>query len=67
MLHSITSCTISDVLFLLLCIWVFSDDADDWDFDMCPKPSEVQNEMYVRDEDEEDEAEDLDGTKVMVR
>lgn len=67
MLHSITSCTISDVLFLLLCIWVPSDDADDWDFDMCPKPSEVQNDMYVRDEDEEDEVEDLDGKKVTVR
>lgn len=48
-------------------MWAPSDDADDWDFDMCPKPSEVQNDMYVRDEDEEDEVEDLDGRKVMVR
>lgn len=35
---------------------------------MCPKPSEVQNDMYVRDEDEDEgEVEDLDGRKVMVR
>lgn len=69
MLNSVPSSTISNVLFLLLCIWVPSDDADDWDFDMCPKPSEVQNDMYVRDEDEEEEVEveDLDGRKVMVR
>lgn len=48
-----------------------SDETDDWDFDASPKPNEVQNDMYVRDEEEEEgeeaEAEDLDGRKVVVR
>lgn len=50
-----------------------SDEADDWDFDASPKPNEVQNDMYVRDEEEEEEeeaeaeAEDSDARKVVVR
>lgn len=49
-------------------VWVLSDDVDDWDLDECPKPSEVQNELYANNEDEEeDEGEDLEGRKVMVR
>uniref|UniRef100_A0A3Q3FQQ6 SPRY domain containing 3 n=1 Tax=Labrus bergylta TaxID=56723 RepID=A0A3Q3FQQ6_9LABR len=42
------------------------DDVDDWDLEVFQKPSEVQNDMYVNNEDEEDEGEDLDGKKVMV-
>lgn len=48
-----------------------SDETDDWDFDGSPKPNEVQNDMYVRDEEEEEgeegDAEDLNGRKVVVR
>lgn len=50
-----------------------SDEADDWDFDASPKPNEVQNDMYVRDEEEEEEeeaeaeADDSDARKVVVR
>lgn len=49
-----------------------ADEADDWDFDASPKPNEVQNDMYVRDEEEEEEeeaeaeAEDSDARKVVV-
>lgn len=44
------------------------DDVDDWDLEECPKPSEVQNELYANNEDEEeDEGEDLEGRKVTVR
>ncbi|XP_059185895.1 SPRY domain-containing protein 3-like [Centropristis striata] len=42
------------------------DDVDDWDFDVIPKPSEVQNDLYANNEDEEDEGEDMDGRKVTV-
>ncbi|TKS71519.1 SPRY domain-containing protein 3 [Collichthys lucidus] len=42
------------------------DDVDDWDLEVFPKPSEVQNELYASNEDEEDEGEDLEGRKVMV-
>lgn len=44
-----------------------SDDVDDWDLEVFPKPSEVQNDLYASNEDEEDEGEDLEGRKVMVR
>lgn len=46
--------------------WVLSDDVDDWDLDVLPKPSEVQNDLYASNEDEEDEGEDMEGTKVTV-
>uniref|UniRef100_G3N650 B30.2/SPRY domain-containing protein n=1 Tax=Gasterosteus aculeatus aculeatus TaxID=481459 RepID=G3N650_GASAC len=42
------------------------DDADDWDLDVMPKPSEVQNDLYASNEDEEDEGEDFEGRKVTV-
>uniref|UniRef100_A0AAQ6AJA3 B30.2/SPRY domain-containing protein n=2 Tax=Amphiprion ocellaris TaxID=80972 RepID=A0AAQ6AJA3_AMPOC len=44
------------------------DDADDWDVDMVPKPSAVQNDLYANneDEEEEEEGEEVDGSKVMV-
>lgn len=44
-----------------------SDDVDDWDLEVFPKPSEVQNDLYASNEDEEDEGEDLEGRKVTVR
>lgn len=44
-----------------------SDDPDDWDFEVFSKPSEVQNDLYAGNEDEEGEVEDVDGKKVMVR
>lgn len=34
---------------------------------MFPKPSEVQNDLYANNEDEEDEGEDVEGKKVAVR
>lgn len=43
------------------------DDTDDWDFEVFSKPSEVQNDLYAGNEDEEGEGEDVDGRKVMVR
>lgn len=43
------------------------DDTDDWDFEVFSKPSEVQNDLYAGNEDEEGEGEDVDGKKVMVR
>ncbi|GLD64338.1 SPRY domain-containing protein 3-like protein [Lates japonicus] len=43
------------------------DDVDDWDLDVFPKPSEVQNDLYANNEDEEEDGgEDLEGRKVMV-
>lgn len=51
-------------------LWVFSsasDDTDDWDFEVFSKPSEVQNDLYANNEDEEGEGEDADGKKVTVR
>lgn len=55
----------------LTCCGVFffsdSDDTDDWDFEVFSKPSEVQNELYAGNEDEEEEVEDVDGKKVRVR
>ncbi|KAL3058432.1 hypothetical protein OYC64_010575 [Pagothenia borchgrevinki] len=44
------------------------DDVDDWDFDVIPKPSEVQNDLYANneEEEEEEEGEDLEGRKVTV-
>lgn len=51
---------------LTLCL--LSDDVDDWDFDGVAKPFEVHNDLYANNEDEdEDEGEDLEGRKVMVR
>lgn len=52
-----------------LCFFFFSvlDDTDDWDFEVFSKPSEVQNDLYAGNEDEEGEGEDVDGRKVMVR
>lgn len=44
-----------------------TDDLDDWDLEVFPKPSEVQNDLYAGNEDEEDEGEDLEGRKVTVR
>lgn len=44
-----------------------SDDTDDWDFEVFSKPSEVKNDLYAGNEDEESEGEDVDGKKVMVR
>lgn len=64
MMHSTLSWTSSYCLCVSSC--VLSDDADDWDFDMLPKPSEVQNDLYASNEDEEDEGEDMEGTKVTV-
>lgn len=41
------------------------DDAEDWDVDAAPQRSEVHNNMYANN-DEEDEWEDVAGRKVMV-
>lgn len=42
------------------------DDADDFDLDVAS--SKVQNNLYANnDDEEEDEGEDLEGRKVMVR
>lgn len=46
--------------------WVLSDEVDDWDFDVPPKASEVQNDLYASNDDEEDEREDMEGRKVTV-
>lgn len=43
-----------------------SDDAEDWDVDAAPQRSEVHNNMYANN-DEEDDWEDVVGRKVMVR
>lgn len=54
----------------LFFVWVLSDDVDDWDLDVFPKPCEVQNDLYANNEEEEEEeggeGEDLEGRKVMV-
>ncbi|XP_068598427.1 SPRY domain-containing protein 3-like isoform X2 [Brachionichthys hirsutus] len=42
------------------------DDADDWDVEVFHKPSEVQNDLYAGKDDDEQEAEDVGGRKVMV-
>lgn len=59
--------TDQSLTFFLGVFFPASDDADDWDFEVFPKPSEVQNELYAGFEDEEGEGEDVDGKKVMVR
>lgn len=60
-----------NLLLLSFFLVLLSDETDDWDFDASPKTNEVQNDMYVRDEEEEEgedgEVEDLDGRKVVVR
>ncbi|TNN81313.1 SPRY domain-containing protein 3 [Liparis tanakae] len=43
-----------------------AEDGDDWDLDVIPKPSEVQNDLYANNEDEDDEEDDLEGRKVTV-
>lgn len=43
-----------------------ADDVDDWDLDVFQKPSEVQNDLYANNDEEEEEGEDPDGKKVMV-
>lgn len=67
----ISSCKVFHRLSLSLslsCVCVLSDDIDDWDFEVFPKPNEVQNDLYAsNDDDEEDEGEDLEGKKVTVR
>lgn len=62
----LSPCTVCDDPSPFFCVWVCSDDTDDWDFEVFSKPSEVQNDLYANNEDEED-GEDLDGRKVMVR
>lgn len=48
--------------------WVlYSDDIDDWDVDVFPKPSVVQNDLYANNEEEEDDGEYSEGRRVMVR
>lgn len=54
-------------LIVCFCVRPLSEDIDDWDLEVFPKPSEVQNDLYVGNEDEDDEGEDLEGRKVMVR
>lgn len=63
--HCASSCTTSNRLSFFF--WVLSDDVDDWDLEVFSKPSEVQNDLYASNEDEEDEGEDLEGRKVTVR
>lgn len=59
---------VSNCLSFVFFVWVLSDDVDEWDLEEFPKPSEVQNELYANnDEEEEDEGEDLEGRKVTVR
>ncbi|MEQ2184010.1 hypothetical protein GOODEAATRI_003687 [Goodea atripinnis] len=43
------------------------DDLDDWDFEVASRPSEVQNNLYANNDEEEEEGEDLEGRKVTVR
>lgn len=59
-MHCASLCTSSNSKSFL------SDDVDDWDLEVLPKPSEVQNDLYASNEDEEDEGEDMEGTKVTV-
>ncbi|XP_003973187.1 SPRY domain-containing protein 3-like [Takifugu rubripes] len=42
------------------------DETDDWGFEVFTKPSEVQNDLYAGQEEEESEGEDLEGKKVVV-
>lgn len=65
--HCAFSCATPESLSFYFRVWVLSDDADDWDLDVMPKPSEVQNDLYASNEDEEDEGEDFEGRKVTVR
>lgn len=45
-----------------------TDDMDDWGYEVVSKPSEVQNDMYAQDEEDDDDiGEDFEGRKVMVR
>lgn len=44
-----------------------SDDSDDGDLEVWPKQRRVQNELYMNDEDEEEDGEEQEGSKVMVR
>lgn len=50
----------------LFSVWGLADDTEDWDLEVLPNPSEVQNDLYAGNEDEEDEGEDLGGRKVKV-
>lgn len=43
-----------------------TEDTDDGDLEVFPKPSEVQNDLYANNDEEDEEGEDLEGTKVMV-
>uniref|UniRef100_A0A8C8CD52 B30.2/SPRY domain-containing protein n=1 Tax=Oncorhynchus tshawytscha TaxID=74940 RepID=A0A8C8CD52_ONCTS len=42
------------------------DDSDDGDLEVWPKQRRVQNELYMNDEDEEEDGEEQEGSKVMV-
>uniref|UniRef100_A0A8C7F255 SPRY domain containing 3 n=1 Tax=Oncorhynchus kisutch TaxID=8019 RepID=A0A8C7F255_ONCKI len=42
------------------------DDSDDGDLEVWPKQRRVQNELYMNDEDEEEDGEEKEGSKVMV-
>lgn len=43
------------------------EDEDEWDLEVFSKPSEVQNDLYAGNEDDEDEGEDVqEGRKVTV-
>lgn len=48
-----------------------SDDSDDGDSELWPKQRRVQNDLYMNDEDEEKDGEELEGEqegrKVVVR
>lgn len=45
----------------------FTEDEDEWDLEVFSKPSEVQNDLYAGNEDDEDEGEDVqEGRKVTV-
>lgn len=51
----------------LSALFFSSDETDDWGFEVFTKPSEVQNDLYAGQEEEESEGEDLEGKKVVVR
>ncbi|CAB1353853.1 unnamed protein product [Coregonus sp. 'balchen'] len=42
------------------------DDSDDGDLEVRPKQQRVQNDLYMNDEDEEEDGEEQEGSKVMV-
>ncbi|XP_049590155.1 SPRY domain-containing protein 3 isoform X1 [Syngnathus scovelli] len=42
------------------------DDADDWDLEILPQPCQVQNDLYASNDDDDEEGEDMEGTKVTV-